>query len=133
MNSKELVLKEMFGTNNNHAGYNSICNNLIEKGECISTIYASFDFKKGEIHNFVKQEPYSEGVDLIKFSIDKEYIYSSKLFEEYKNYLINKKQQELEKLYITIGKMDKLNEIHEILAKLLKDKKDKEQILRSIY
>jgi hypothetical protein len=41
MNSKQIVLKEMFGKNDSYAGYDNICNKLIENGSCISTIYAS--------------------------------------------------------------------------------------------
>lgn len=99
MNSKELVLKEMFkGKENNYSGYDNICNKLIETGVCLTTIRASIIFKNGGIHNFVKQEPYEYGVDLLKLSIDKEEIYSSKLFEEYKTYMLDKKQMELDEL-----------------------------------
>jgi len=98
MNSKEIVLKEMFGKNELYAGYDNICNKLIENGSCITTIHASVGFKNGGIHNFVKQEPYEDGIDLIKLSIDKEYIYGSKMFEQYKYFILERKRIELDKL-----------------------------------
>lgn len=106
MNNKELVLKELFVTNNEYAGYEGICDKLIETWECISTIHASNIFRNGGIHNFVKQEPYDKGVDLIRLSIDKDEIYRSALFKERVQHLINKKKQRLDCLMKEVEELE---------------------------
>ena len=112
MNNKEIVLKEMFGKNDSYAGYDSICNKLIETGSCISTIHASKIFRNGGVHNFVEQELYEGGVDLIKLSINKEYIYSSELFNRYKYNSVERKRAELNKLMSEVEKLQSfINEL----------------------
>lgn len=105
MTNKELILKEMFGTMDKYAGYDGICNKLIETGSCITTIHASDMFKRGGICNFVNQKPYDGGVDLIVLSIDKEYIYGSELFKGYKDSVVSRKKEELDKLLVEVEKL----------------------------
>lgn len=112
MNVKEQVLKIMFGKNNEFAGYESICSKLITEGSCISTIHASDLFRRGGIHNFVKQEPFEEGIDLIKISIDKEKIYTVGFFKEYAEAVLCDKVAELRELKARIEKLN--SEIEEL-------------------
>jgi len=98
MNSKELILKKMFGENVEYlAGYERICNKLIETGVCITTIQVSNKFKGG-IWNFIKEKPYPDGVDLIQFTLNKEEVYESELFKKYKDNMLKEKKEEIDKL-----------------------------------
>lgn len=106
MNSKELVLKEMFGKNKEYAGYDNIITRLIETENCITTIYASDKFKGG-IWNFVKEKPYSDGIDLIEFTLDKDEVYKSELFKAYKTHMLNDKKEELNELMVEVEKIQR--------------------------
>jgi hypothetical protein len=108
MNSKELILKKMFGENENekYAGYDGICIKLIETGKYITTIESWNLLREGGLWNFVRGKVFEDGINLIELMLDKECIYNNEYYKQYKVDLVKDKTIELNQLQEQVRKLE---------------------------
>lgn len=90
-------LIETFFKNEKYAGWRKIAEKLIDEGSCITTTQG-YDIWVGGIGNFIKDEPFEGGVDLIRLTFNvKEFASKdNSFFMEYYNREIDVAKQKLQ-------------------------------------